>query len=521
MSLTEEKNNFINIQNISILTILIIIGIIVRFIVFPFDLPIYQDGEMYFWFANDMNIIKGFPDSGEIDTSGPNIFWPITLAGIFYLFSSDNFIDYMELQRTVTALISVFTVIPIFFLCRKFVQDKYALIGSCLFLFDPRLILNSLSGLPQPLFIILGIIAVVFFLSKKMFWVYVSFGVLALFTLTRYEGIILIIPFSIMFFWRFRENKKIINFIICLSIFFIILYAADNLRAEANQESVDRSWYFSNAYIHYENPSKIVGEVCEFESESELCEYSKACSSAECLFFSVFSNAIINLIKYYGWITIPLFIFGIPFGLFKIFKKRDYKKWTIIICAITMLIPAFYGYSRDLNEIKYLYFQIPFLCILATLGIEFLVEKTKKQKIVSIALIPLIISGGLIFFYDQIAIDYEYEREYFEIAKKIDLEMNVINEIDPVDNYIRSAKIASLDEFPVLHDSFERRSLEVIKIQGNENHIPSLEKLLEYGITVLTRVCCNINSLTSVKYCFCFFDTFFLQGNSLLLLSYQ
>ena len=211
MSLTEEKNNFINIQNISILTILIIIGIIVRFIVFPFDLPIYQDGEMYFWFANDMNIIKGFPDSGEIDTSGPNIFWPITLAGIFYLFSSDNFIDYMELQRTVTALISVFTVIPIFFLCRKFVQDKYALIGSCLFLFDPRLILNSLSGLPQPLFIILGIIAVVFFLSKKMFWVYVSFGVLALFTLTRYEGIILIIPFSIMFFWRFREKKKTCN----------------------------------------------------------------------------------------------------------------------------------------------------------------------------------------------------------------------------------------------------------------------------------------------------------------------
>ena len=54
--------------------------------------------------------------------------------------------------------------------------------------------------------------------------------------------------------------------------------------------------------------------------------------------------------------------------------------------------------------------------------------------------------------------------------------------IDPVDNYIRSAKIASLDEFPVLHDSFERRSLEVIKIQGNENHIPSLEKLLEYGM---------------------------------------
>jgi len=471
MNSLEEKNKFSNIEKIIILTTIIIVGIIIRFFVFPFDLPIYQDGEMYFWYANDMSITKGFPESET--NSFTNTSWPILLSGFFSLVSSDNFVDYMELQRTVSVLLSVFTAIPIFFLCRKFVQDKYAIIGSCLFIFEPRLLFNSLNGLPEPLFIILGTIAMVLFLSRKMILVYISFGVLALFALTRYEGIVLIIPFSIMFFWRFRDRKKIVNYIICLSIFFIILFGIDYVRNEANEESVGIAWHFSNAFIHYESPSKIVGEVCESNSV-ELCETYQ---SSDSLLLSIFSNAVINLIKYYAWITIPLLAFFIPFGFFKIFKKRDFKKWTIIICAITMLIPAFYGFSRDFYELKYLYIQIPFLCILATLGIEFLIEKTKKQKIITIALIPLVIFGGLIFFNEEIAFDYKLEEEYFEIAKKIDAKMTVVNDIDPVDNYIRSARIASLEEFPVLRDSFELRSLKVIKL----NDFESIEKLLKYG----------------------------------------
>ena len=471
MNSLEEKNRFSNIEKIIILTIIIIIGIAVRVFVFPFDLPIYQDGEMYFWYANDMSITKAFPESGS--NSFTNTFWPILLSGFFTLFSSDNFIDYMELQRTVTVLFSVFTAIPIFFLCRKFVEDKYAIIGSCLFIFEPRLLLNSLNGLPEPLFIILGTIAIVLFLSTKMIWIYISFGILALFALTRYEGIVLIIPFSIMFFWRFREREKIVKYIICLSIFFIILFGMDYVRNEAYEESVGIAWHFSNAVIHYESPSKIVGEVCESNS-IELC---KAYQSSDSLLLSIFSNTTINLIKYYAWITIPLLVFFIPFGLFKIFKKMDFKKWTIIICAISMLIPAFYGFSRDFYELKYLYIQIPFLCVLATLGIEFLIEKTKKQKIITITLIPLIIFGGLIFFNEEITFDYKLEEEYFEIAKKIDAEMIVVNDIDPVDNYIRSARIASLEEFPVLRDSFELRTLKVIKL----NEFESIEKLLKYG----------------------------------------
>ena len=74
MNSLEEKNRFSNIEKIIILTIIIIIGIAVRVFVFPFDLPIYQDGEMYFWYANDMSITKAFPESGS--NSFTNTFWP-------------------------------------------------------------------------------------------------------------------------------------------------------------------------------------------------------------------------------------------------------------------------------------------------------------------------------------------------------------------------------------------------------------------------------------------------------------
>ena len=493
MNTLEEKNKFSNIQNIIILTIIIIIGITIRFIVFPFDLPIYQDGEMYFWYANDMSITGNFPDS-EIN-SIPNNLWPMILAGFFSLFSSDNFIDYMELQRTVTVLLSVFTVIPIFFLCRNFVGDRYAIMASSLFLFEPRLIQNSISGLTEPLFILLGTCSIVLFLSNRMLLIYSSFVVLALFVLARYEGVVLIIPLSIIIALRFRkEKKKLIHVAICISIFFIIILSIDEIRHQAVEDPPKIAEFFKIAYIHYESPTKIVGEVCSvgsLDTNQKLCaEYQLS----ENVLFSIISNAVINMIKYYGWLTIPLFFILIPYGLYKIISKRNFKNYTIIVCAVFMLLPAFYAFSRDFEDLRYLFFQVPFLCVLCGLSFEFLGKKIKNKKLLTVTIIPVIIFSSFIFFNDQISYDYELEREYFEIVKKIDSENNIINMVDPPMHYIRSAKIANLDQFPVLRDSFDLRSLEVF-IPGHgypmdhpkydrydeARNITSISDLIEYG----------------------------------------
>ena len=81
MSELKTTTNFSNIQIVILLSILVSISIIFRIVVFPFELPIYQDGEVYFWYANDMNILKDFPMWDK--NIFPNTLWPTVLAGFF------------------------------------------------------------------------------------------------------------------------------------------------------------------------------------------------------------------------------------------------------------------------------------------------------------------------------------------------------------------------------------------------------------------------------------------------------
>ena len=192
------------------LSILAIIGIIIRAVYYPYELPLVFDSLMYFWYANDMSIIGGFPNNG----------WPTILSLFFSMYNSENFLDYMNIQRTITVLISVLTIIPIFLTCNKFVRKEYSLVASAIFVLDPRIIQNSLTGLTEPLFIFLGITSILLFLSDKQKVIFFAFVTAAILSLIRYEGLLIIIPFSIMYLIRFKINKKtILRYSIMISIF--------------------------------------------------------------------------------------------------------------------------------------------------------------------------------------------------------------------------------------------------------------------------------------------------------------
>ena len=54
--------------------------------------------------------------------------------------------------------------------------------------------------------------------------IYCSFGAIALLSLVRFEGLLFIIPISVMYFIKFRKDeKKILKFLLCLFIFVLIL----------------------------------------------------------------------------------------------------------------------------------------------------------------------------------------------------------------------------------------------------------------------------------------------------------
>ena len=193
---------------------------IVRSFYFPEGIPITLDGALYFWYANDLSISGTFPSNVNFPNNG----WPTFLSVFFYFFNSENFLDYMDLQRYVTIIISVSTIIPVFILCRKFCGYGLSLLGTVFFVFQPRIIENSLLGITEPLFIFLELSCLVLFLKNNWKLKYLSFGFLALACLVRYEAIVLILPLSFLFLFKNRRDKTIIpRFFIAISIFLLVL----------------------------------------------------------------------------------------------------------------------------------------------------------------------------------------------------------------------------------------------------------------------------------------------------------
>ena len=119
----------------------------------------------------------------------------------------------------------------------------------------------------------------------------------------------MIIPVSLVFFIRFRKQKKdLMKFIICISIFILILMPIASLKNEISGQ---------DGLISHISAGPMYYQATIQENSSTLVDYLYLGSS--------------NLIKYIGWAQIPSFIIFIPLGLIFIFKGIDYKKITIIM----------------------------------------------------------------------------------------------------------------------------------------------------------------------------------------------
>src|SRR3989338_1198223 len=223
-----EKFEFVK-KSFVVLTVIGIIGLFLRIYYFPHNIPISLDGIDYFVYAVAIVQQGQFPD-GILPTNNG---WSTFLSVLFYFFHSANMMDLVNLQRYTSITISVLTVIPVYFLCKKFVSKSSALIGAALFCFEPRIIQNSLLGLTEPLYIFLGSLTFVLFLSNKIKIIYISSVTVALFSLVRYEGLLLFIPLSIIFFIRFRNNERVIlKYFLVVGIFILVMLPMAIIRIE-------------------------------------------------------------------------------------------------------------------------------------------------------------------------------------------------------------------------------------------------------------------------------------------------
>ena len=116
----------------------------------------------YFWYALDISILGHFPNYSPSQSG-----WGEFLSLFFMSFHSDRLIEYMDLQRTISVVLSSITIIPIYFICKKFFNSYYSLIGATIFALEPRIIINSTLGISEPLYILAISLGILLFLNTN------------------------------------------------------------------------------------------------------------------------------------------------------------------------------------------------------------------------------------------------------------------------------------------------------------------------------------------------------------------
>jgi hypothetical protein len=408
-----------------LLSIVIGLAFVVRFYYFPYEIPITLDGFRFFLYAMDTIVL------GQLPPVLPNNGWPLFFSIFVSTIRFENYLDYVALQRVLTIIFSVATAVPTFLICKKFFDKTVAVVGAALFVFTPRVIQNSLGGTSDPLFILLITTSVFLFLCKNKTAVYISFFVLALASLVRYEGLLLIIPFSVFFVIRFKKEPKVaLKYLMVLGIFIITTLPLAYLRTEATG--------------HDGLLSNVLAGVKVSVTDGSIMKDTNAKFSLQ--------TGIIDLVKYLGAAFFPLFFIFIPYGLYAVFKNRS-QTGSIITIGIFMLIPAVYAYGRSFQDPRYVFVVLPLAAFVALYSVEKITTKLRRKNLVAILIVSAIILSSIAYLEFK-KIDYEHEKEAVRLAQFIHELDGSINEFSHESSYVETAGLYGV-KLPVLRSDID------------------------------------------------------------------
>ncbi len=446
-----EFNNSKNI--VLILLVLVSSSIIFRFIYFPYEIPISLDSFDYFNYAFQINQTANLPSNYF-----PNNGWPTFLSLFFSLLDKNNYFEFVYMQRSIAIIISSITIVPIFFLCKKFVETKYAIISAIIFTFSPRLVLNSIQGLTEASTVFLFSMTLMLLFNNKMKYTVAAFSMASLLVLVRSEALVVIVPLSIIFFIKHKKESRVfLKFIIVISIFLLILTPMIYLRMEATGQD-GLTTQFSGGLNHMSK--HVISETSQIDDTyPEEWENSKL--------ENFLTRAITSLVKYVGFALFPGLIFFVLLGIFLITKKwkkllTDYRSMSLILFIPFLAIPMLYAYGRGIEESRYIFILFPIFIVPASYAVKKLTSK--NYKIISLCIILFILISSLLFIENE-KIDYNHEKESFLISKDIVNLTTVIN-ADPIDgNYLTVAKI--IQKWPDIHIEFSDKKFKYSSLGFN------------------------------------------------------
>ena len=457
--------NYINSKKniILYLGLILTLGLSLRFYYLPYDVPIATDGFYSFVYAAKTVFEGNLPVGYGTTNTG----WANFLALFFSLSDTSDPFYLMQIQRSLSVILSSLTIIPAFFIFRKFVNIRWALFGCLLLIIEPRLLMSSLEGLNYQLFFLLFVLVIALFLTKTKLTLFLSFGCIACATLVRYEGLLLLIPLSTMYFLKFKDKKSVVKFLGMIFIVIIILAPISVLRIQATENLCYETSFGvrcgSDGFTH----DILVGQ--RFLSHTLNAALGQEVSETAIYLFNennektdnyavLFVNKIIvsfsALLKFIGLALIPYFAFFVLYNIILRIKnkksiKLDWDKKMIVFTASIMFLPALYAYMRGIEEIRYVLIIIPLVCILSISWTNSISEKISKNLGVIIILMVLVLISSIIFIEFEKR-DSIHDRESFLVSQKIVELTNMTNSFHQ-SGYVKTAVLSS--SWPVLPEA--------------------------------------------------------------------
>ena len=196
MSLIKIKNklDYLKIPKSLVLIIIIVTGFLVRvyFTYWDFNLE-SSDAFLFLLEATSFS-------EGNFEEINVRSLWPILISPFLSIFQFEELVDSMNLIRMITISISSITILVIFKISKEFVKVRYALFIAALFAFDPSLIQNSVLGIREPIFILLGLISFFYAINKNEKFMLLAFLFAGLAMDARVNAIVLPIFLCIVIF---------------------------------------------------------------------------------------------------------------------------------------------------------------------------------------------------------------------------------------------------------------------------------------------------------------------------------
>ena len=438
----EEKISFFIDNPIISLFIIGIIALGTRLLFFEPEIPIRQDANAYFWYAMDMSILNYFPVSAHANDG-----WPMALSGIFSIFSFNTYLDYTILQRVTTILISVVTIIPIYYLCRRFFDRSFAIVGTALFAFEPHLIQNSLFGLTEPLYLFLAVTSLALFLSNNRKLIYGSFAVAALATIIRAEGITILVILLITFFVNNRKEKRTISGILLAIIIFSAVFVPMIIIKIQTSSGIESSSI--NPIIGFS-----YGTITD--PENSVLSLPNLLKGVE------------TMVKRLGQSMIPYFAFFVPFGIVLLFKNRNKENNLIIISLLVYSLVAIRMFYA-VGDLRLIFFLYPLFIILSLQTIRHVGDNIEFKRIFLVGIIGAILLLSWFFLYSNT--NYNYDKEVVNFADYMINNVKVSNNFYPESGVIYAEWASSNLKFPILSSDVKYTGPELLDYVKGSNFV--------------------------------------------------